>query len=207
MSDTPPVVDWFQQRYLAHQGRKKRTLIEIMRSRHSDRMFDDRPVDEPVREQVREVVDACPSSCDRRGVSVGEVDARDERELLGGLLVGGVGWVHRAPWILLLWGDPLAYKAGNESLFMPFLDAGVLILGIQLRTTDLGLAAAYINPNIRPHNRDHFLANFAPAEGAIFGGAIAVGYSHPDSPDRLRAIADGRLSTIQNGHGEVRADA
>ncbi|MFI9595321.1 hypothetical protein [Nonomuraea sp. NPDC052265] len=121
------VVDPYQARYIAHQARKRDTLLRIMRERHSDRMYDARPVGEELRERVREVITLCPSSCDRRGVAVREVDSRDERELLSGLLVGGVGWLHRAPWILLVFADPLAYKAGGEIAWMPYLDAGVII--------------------------------------------------------------------------------
>src|SRR5690606_7868572 len=88
-------IDPYQQRYLAHQARKRRTLIEVMRDRHSDRMYDDRPVPDDVREQLLEVVELAPSSCDRRGVAVRVVDTRDELALLGGLLVGGAAWAAR----------------------------------------------------------------------------------------------------------------
>lgn len=174
-------VDEFQTRYLDHQARKREVLIEIMRQRHSDRMYDTRPVEDDVRAQVREAIGLVPSSCNRRGVTVREVDGRDELALLGGLLVGGVGWIHRAPWVLLLLANPVAYKAGDEVQFMPFLDAGCVIQQIMLRATDLGLASAYANPNIRDHNRAHFSAMFG--EG-VFCGAVAIGYPHPDSPDR-----------------------
>lgn len=181
MTDQAP--DRYQQRYERHQARKRRTLIEVMKGRHSDRMFDNGPVEPELRAQLLEALDTCPSSCDRRAVSVRQVDGRHELELLGGLLVGGVGWVHRAPWVLLLFADPQAYKAPGEIAFMPYLDAGVTISHLLLRATDLGLAAAYVNPNLREFNRDHFHEVFGDG---IFGGAVAVGYSHPDSPDRLR---------------------
>lgn len=175
--------DPYQARYLAHQARKRDTLLAVMRARHSDRMYDQRPVPEDVRELVLQVVDLCPSSCDRRGVAVRQVDGRDELALLGGLLVGGVGWVHRAPWVLLLIADPRAYKAGREVEFMPYMDAGVIVQQVLLRATDLGLAAAFVNPNIRDRDRGHFAAVFGPG---VFCGAVALGWPHPDSPDRLR---------------------
>lgn len=178
-----PEVDGYQARYLAHQARKRDTLIAVMADRHSDRMYAATPVDEDTRAAVREVIDLCPSSCDRRGVGVIEVDSRDELALLGGLLVGGVGWVHRAPWVLLLLADTAAYKAGGEIDFMPYLDAGVMIQQVMLRATDLGLASAYVNPNIRDQNRDHFRTVFGDG---VFCGAVAIGWSHPDSPDRAR---------------------
>lgn len=183
MSATAGEHDEYQARYLRHQARKKDTLLEIMKQRHSDRMYADRPVPEDVREQVLQVVDLCPSSCDRRGVSVRQVDQRDELALLGGLLVGGVGWIHRAPLVLLLLADPRCYKAGNEIEFMPWLDAGVIVQQVMLRATDVGLAAAFVNPNIRDHNIEHFHGMFGRG---VYCGAVALGWPHPDSPDRLR---------------------
>lgn len=177
------MTDPYQQRYAAHQARKRATLVEIMRQRHSDRMYADRPVDEETRRSWLMVADWAPSSCDRRGVRPRLVDARDDLELLGGLLVGGVGWIHRAPVVALLFADPAAYKAGGEVAYMPYLDAGVLVQQLLLRATDLGLASAYVNPNIRAHNRGHFHAVFGHG---ILCGAVAVGWPHPDSPDRKR---------------------
>lgn len=177
------MTDAYQARYEAHQTRKRKTLIEVMRDRHSDRMFEDRPVPLDVRDELMEVVPLCPSSCDRRGVTVRMFDSRDELALLGGLLVGGVGWVHRAPLVLLLMADPTAYKAPGEVAYMPYLDAGAMLQQILLRAADLGLSAAYVNPNIREFNRSHFTEVFGPG---MYCGAVAVGYSHPDSPDRLR---------------------
>lgn len=174
-------VDAYQRRYLDHQARKREVLIEIMRERHSDRMYDARQVEDGVRAQVREAIGLVPSSCNRRGVRAVEVDGRDELALLGGLLVGGVGWIHRAPWVLLLFADPVAYKAGREVEFMPFLDAGCVIQQVMLRATSLGLATAYANPNVRETNRAHFSATFGQG---IFCGALAIGHPHPDSLDR-----------------------
>lgn len=179
----PPEVfdDHYQARYTAHQERKRHTLIEIMRQRHSDRMYAPRPVSEQDRAAIREAADLAPSSCDRRGVTTTEVYDRDRLALLGGLLVGGVGWVHRAPVVFLLIADPVAYKAGNEVEFMPFLDAGAMAENMMLRATDIGLATAFINPSIRDTNRDHFRAVFG--EG-VFCGAVVAGWPVEGSPDR-----------------------
>src|SRR5690606_41584622 len=107
------MTDPYQERYLAHQARKKRTLIEVMRARHSDRMFADRPVEPQTRAALLEVVDLAPSSCDSRGVSVRVVVTRDELALLGGLLLGGDGCVHRATLVLLQLESPLADQTGD----------------------------------------------------------------------------------------------
>lgn len=179
-ADTP--TDEAQARYLAHQARKKKTLVEIMRQRHSDRMYDARPIDDHLRETIREAIGLCPSSCDRRGVRAVEVDSRDELALLSGILVGGVGWIHRAPWVLLLFAREETYRAPGEVDYMPFLDAGAVIQQVMLAATDLGLAAAYANPNIRHFNRPHFHKIFG--EG-IFCGAIAIGHPVPGSPDQV----------------------
>lgn len=165
--------DVYQERYLAHQLRKKETLIKIMKKRHSERMFSDKPVElEKLKELVRSL-EYVPSSCDRKAVSFEVITDRDKKALLGGMLVGGVGWIHRAPIIFLLKADPLAYKAGDEINYMPFLDAGVIVQQLFLMGTALGLKTAYVNPNIRPMNSDHFKKVFGDK---IFCGAFAVGY-------------------------------
>jgi hypothetical protein len=103
------------------------------------------------------------------------VKERDTKALLGGILVGGVGWIYRAPVILLLMGNKLAYKAGDEYNYMPYLDAGVIIQQLFLMATAFGLKCAYVNPNIRQINKEHFHKIFG--EG-IFCGAFAVGYKY-----------------------------
>ena len=165
--------DKYQERYEAHQARKRDVLMEIMEERHSNRMYGSVPVEQELVESVIAAKFLCPSSCDRQAVDVRVVTERDCLALLGGLLVGGVGWVHRAPVVLLLFADPLAYKAGEEILYMPYLDAGVVIQQFYLMATSLGLHCAYINPNIREINKAHFAEVFG--EG-IFCGAFVMGW-------------------------------
>lgn len=167
------MADIYQERYLSHQLRKKDILIKIMKKRYSERIFSDKPVEQGKIDQILESQQWCPSSCNRQAVSVKIVHDRDEKALLGGLLVGGTGWIHRAPVILLLFADPLAYKAGDEIAYMPYLDAGVVVQQFLLMATALGLKTAYSNPNIREMNKDHFHKIFG--EG-IFCGAIALGH-------------------------------
>lgn len=164
--------DEYQERYVAHQERKKQVLIEIINERHSNRRFSDDPVDQSTIDDLLETLKTCPSSCDRRGVRTTVITERDDKALLGGLLVGGVGWIHRAPVIILLMADPVAYKAGDEIDYMPYLDAGVMVQQLYLSATAQGLHCAYANPNIRPQNQDFFHERFG--EG-IFCGAFALG--------------------------------
>lgn len=167
--------DLYQAAYLAHQARKKAILIEIMRERHSERMFADKEVDEAV---IAELIDAamlCPSSCNRHGVSVTVVKSRDHKALINGVLVGAVGWAYRAPAILLLWGDKEAYKGIREDSYMPYLDAGVMVQQMFLMATAQGLHACYINPNMRPMNVRHFNHVF-DGENKVFCGALAIGH-------------------------------
>jgi nitroreductase len=168
-----PPLDVYQERYLAHQARKRDVLIEIMRQRHSDRMFSDEKPSADSLAAILGTKELCPSSCDRQAISVRIVESRDELALLGGVLVGGVGWVHRAPVVLLLFADPAAYKAGDEIEYMPYLDAGVVVQQFWLAATAEGLASAYVNPNVRPMNREHFHQVFGDG---IFCGAFALGY-------------------------------
>ena len=171
----PEKQDKYQKRYVAHQERKKQVLIEIMKARHSERMFSDQLVDESIIKELIDCTKLCPSSCDRHGVYTIIVTDRDEKALLGGILVGGVGWIHRAPAILLIMADPVAYKAGDEIKFMPYLDAGALISPLYLTATANKLACCFVNPNIRPMNQKHFAEVFG---NGMFCGAFAVGHKY-----------------------------
>lgn len=166
-------VDIYQGRYLAHQARKREVLRQLLLERHSERAFADRPVTEDDLALVMDAATRAPSSCDRRGVQVRVVRGRDDLALLGGLLVGGVGWIHRAPVVLLLHADPDAYKAPGEAAYMPYLDAGVMVGAMYLAATAHGLRCCYVNPNIRDRNRLHFETVFGPG---IYCGALAVGW-------------------------------
>jgi nitroreductase len=166
-------IDKYQERYLAHQARKKDVLIEIVRQRHSNRMFAPEPVSDKDINELLMVCDFCPSSCDRLGIDKVVVNGRDDKNLLGGLLVGGVGWIHRSSHIILLFADRVAYKAGDEVGFMPYLDAGVVIQQLYLTATSMGLHCAYANPNIRERHRVFMEDLYGDR---IFCGAFAVGH-------------------------------
>lgn len=161
-----------QDRYLAHQDRKKEVLLGLMRERHSHRVFAEGKVDEETVSLLRETVLLCPSSCDRKAIRLVRINDRDSKALLGGVLVGGVGWIHRAPEIFLLMADRDAYLAQGEIQFMPYLDAGVVVQQLYLCATALDLACAFCNPSIRQQNQEHFQKVFG--EG-IFCGAFAFG--------------------------------
>lgn len=164
--------DTYQERYLAHQKRKKDVLVALINERHSNRLFSDDPLHPMILDTLIESAQKCPSSCDRHGVKLSLVTDRDKKALLGGLLVGGVGWIHRAPAVILLIADPVAYKAGNEIEYMPYLDAGVIVGQLYLYATALDLHCAFANPNIREFNKAHFSEVFGDG---VFCGAFAVG--------------------------------
>lgn len=164
----------YQDRYIAHQLRKKKVLKKLMIDRYSNRIFSDREVEH---NKISELVDSivmCPSSCDRRAISIEAITDRDKKALLGGLLVGGVGWIHRSPVVLLIFADQDAYKAGDEIMFMPFLDGGVVIYHLYLMAYFLDLSCCFVNPNVRKINHDHFKKVFG---NKIFVGAMGVGYA------------------------------
>ena len=169
--------DNYQKRYLAHQEDKKKELIAIMKQRHSTRMFSKKEVPEEIINQLLEVIDLAPSSCDRKAVKVKVITDKDQKALLGGLLVGGVGWIHRAPIIILVTADPQAYKAGKEIDFMPYLDGGVVAQQLALMATTLGIHGCFCNPNIRDFNLDHYHKIFGPE---ILTMAFAVGYPYEE---------------------------
>lgn len=165
--------DLYQQRYLAHQKRKREVLEGLLLARHSNRVFDPRPLHADDTVLVMKAIHTAPSSCARRGVTAAPYEERDAKAALAGLLVGGVGWLHRAPTVFLLIGDPAAYKAPGESSYMPYLDAGVAVGQALLAVTAAGMAGCYVNPNIRQAHRPAFELLFGDS---IFCGALAVGY-------------------------------
>ena len=174
-------MDVYQDRYLAHQKRKKEMLTPAYKERHikqkknpkfndvlngrqSTRVFGEGNI--PLL-GILSSAELAPSSCDRHGVSYRVIDGRREKALLGGKLVGGVGWIHRADCIILLIADMTAYKSPNERDFMPYLDAGVLAQTIMLQAESENIASCFVNPNLNEslNLEDH----------ELFCGAIALG--------------------------------
>lgn len=175
----------YQDRYIAHQKRKKEslqgkyeaektyskseinTVKKVFKNRNSSRVFKGESV---CLKEVLEIVETSPSSCDRKGVIYKIIEDREDKELLSGLLVGGVGWVHRADKIVLLYSDMEAYRSPSERDFMPYLDAGVMIQSFYIACEVLGLKVCYVNPNIR--EKDFFKKRFI---NGLFLGAIVIG--------------------------------
>ena len=178
----------YQERYLAHQKRKKESLQgkyekektysakevkivkEVFKNRNSSRVFNGESVDLKEMEAILEMVETSPSSCDRKGVSYKIIEDRADKDLLSGLLVGGVGWVNRADKIILLYSDMEAYKSPAEKDFMPYLDAGVMIQSFYLACEVFGVKVCYVNPNIR--EKEFFKQRFIDG---LFLGAIVIG--------------------------------
>lgn len=172
-----------QQRYILHQGRNKANeLSAIMRARHSNRIFDQKEVEQEVINQLVECTKWTASSCDRRAVRLKLITDRDSKALLGGLLVGGTGFIHRSPAIFLLFADIESYKGGDppgsEVNFNAYLDGGIIIQQLYLMATSLGLNCAVVNPQIRQRNQEHFYNQFKPKgwSNPLFIGAFCFGY-------------------------------
>ena len=164
-------MDQFQSKYLAHQLKKKNILFDLIKSRHSTRIFSEKPVKQEILDELINSISYCPSSCNRQPIYIKIIDKRDDKDILGGLLVGGVGWIHRAEKILLLFADSKAYK--ERLVFMPFLDAGVVIYHVYLMSQYLGLKCCFVNPNIKEYNQPFFRVLFG---GDIFCGGFGLGY-------------------------------
>lgn len=164
--------DPYQERYESHQSRKRAVLAELLAERHSERRFADENVSDDDLIALVTAAERSPSSCDRRGVYINVVTDRDTKALLGGLLVGGVGWIHRAPAVLMLFADPVAYKAGDEITYMPLLDAGAMVGHLGIAAAGLGLVGCFVNPNVRTSHQDYFRAQFG---SDVYCGAYAVG--------------------------------
>jgi len=165
--------DKYQIRYLKHQDKKKRTLTKLMRDRHSTRIFGSKPIPEKTLKEIMQSISHCPSSCDRQAISLVPYRNRDAKQLLGGFLVGGVGWIHRADTILTIWADKVAYKENIP--YMPYLDAGVVIQHLYLVSEALGLKCCYVNPNVRDAHFFYFENEFNK-NNKVYCGALAMGY-------------------------------
>jgi nitroreductase len=191
----------YQERYEAHQARKRdqlehgvgedrkgppRTYFEALEARRSQRLFTPEPVGESAIENILMHAVLAPSSCNRHGVRVKVVTDRYEKNLLSGLLVGGVGWAHRAGALFLLLADPVAYASPNEKEFMHYLDAGFLAMTMWLAAESCGLGAAYINPNVT--DKDTMSRLFTGEH--IFCGALAVGHYEK------RALVADRITSL-----------
>jgi len=184
--------DIYQKRYLKHQERKRKILsskygsdkfrvytpkeqklfFEILKNRRSQRSFNDKEIDLSL---LLDAIETSPSSCNRKGVSVFPITKRDDKDLLSGILVGGVGWIHRAHTILLLKADMTCYKSPAEKEFMPYLDAGVIVQTCYLACEAMNMGCCFVNPNIRPENRNIFYDRFDIDKEDVFCGALAVG--------------------------------
>ena len=176
-----------QERYQAHQKRKAESLAgkrkkhkdhkknpkfwDVLERRSSTRVFGDGEVDLT---NVIKALELVPSSCDRRAISYEIVSARDAKTLLGGLLVGGAGWIHRADRIMLLYANSEAYRAIGEIAYMPYLDAGVIIQQTYLAAEAENIACCYVNPNVREEHKEVF-NKFFNKKGLLYVGAVAFG--------------------------------
>jgi len=188
------MTDIYQERYLAHQARKRRaiglreevrSLWDVMASRRSQRVFDGRPLGSGVLGRIYEAVRLAPSSCNRQAIVVRTIFPPGN-EVLEQLLVGGRGWLQGAWAVLLLFADMRAYKSPAEVDFMPYLDAGFVAQNVYLAAEALGVGACYVNPNVREEDRAAFDEQFNP-RGLRFCGAMALGrydVRAPESPKR-----------------------
>lgn len=181
-------MDIYQERYLKHQEHKRRTLKStsgtmnfykyseeeqaiferIATNRRSQRTFNETEIDiSPILEMLKTV----PSSCNRHAVYTKTITERDDKDLLGGLLVGGVGWIHNVHTILLLFADLTAYKGTAEGP-LPYLDAGAMVQMAYLTAEVNNIGCCYVNPNVREHNQGFFAQRFGQD---LFCGALAFG--------------------------------
>jgi len=165
-------LDGYQERYIAHQLRKKESLINVMGARHSDRIFSGEKISDEEINIINEMIGLVPSSCNRKAVSIRYIDNRDQKALLGGLLVGGVGWIHAADKIILIIANMTAYK--ENLAYMPYLDGGIIAQQLYLTCTAINVKCCFVNPNIREENHRFFEDSFLLYDEILLG-AMAIG--------------------------------
>lgn len=177
-------VDVYQARYLEHQSRKRRFIINaswasgaffgMLQTRRSQRIFNGAKLTEIELDQIYEAIWLAPSSCNRQAILVKPVEKEEEKAELDNLLVGGKDWLKNAQIVLLLFADMLAYKSPVEGGFMPYLDAGFVGENVYLAAEALGIGGCYVNPSVREENRARFDEQFNPRR-LLFCGAMALG--------------------------------
>jgi nitroreductase len=173
--------DPYQEAYLLHQARKKQQILQyksepfayLAESRHSCRVFKSDPVPSESISRLASLLNLAPSSCNRKAVS-STLYSSPLISPLESLLVGGRAWLGNAPNCLLIFADPLAYKAPGELSFMPYLDSGFYAMNALYALHSLNLGACFINPNIRESDLPVFSSTYNPAS-LIFTGALAFG--------------------------------
>jgi len=197
--------DIFQARYIEHQQRKRLviqgppctgavmlpeaqfdTLIAV---RQSVRAFDACPVDPTHVDRLLNAVRLAPSSCNRQAVVVGVVTDAESIQALERMLVGGAGWLHRAPLVLLFFADPIAYKSPAEKVYMPYLDVGAACMQASLAARRHGLGTCWVNPNIHNDRLGPFHYRFNP-DSLLLGSALACGYVNGATPIAPRRDLD-----------------
>jgi len=182
--------DVYQERYLNHIERKKKsavseeaatnypvdraTLFDVLAARRSQRTFNDKELTEIELGWIYEAVRLAPSSCNRQAIFIRLTVDEQEKQCLDCLLVGGQGWLQGAKVILLLFADPLAYKAPDEVDYMPYLDAGFVGENIYLAAEAQSIGVCYVSPKIRAENQDKFHSQFN-LRSLLFCGAITLG--------------------------------
>lgn len=177
----------YQERYVKHQEKKKRQLMlsegekatklpqdiyGILKFRRSQRVFNSEPIAEKDFNKILNAATFSPNSCNRHGIKIKVVTDRREKELLNGILVGGVGWIHRAQYIVLFWADPVAYASPNEKEFMHYCDVGFTAMSMWLMADSMGIGCSYINPNVL--YKDILTVKFGKPDH-IFCGALVFG--------------------------------
>lgn len=178
-------MDKYQERYIAHQAKKKdqlmysigeavdkpTNLIDLLKYRRSQRVYNTESIEVEL-PQILEAACYAPNSCNRHGIELKVITERTDKNLLSGILVGGVGWCYRAQAIVLFMANPEAYKSPNEKDFMHYCDVGFTAMNMWLAAEALDVGAAYINPNIMPENKAIFQERFG---NGIFCGALTLG--------------------------------
>ena len=169
-------MDKYQKRYLLHQKIKKNEILNNIKDRRSCRVFDpEKHIDNKLMNEIKKISVHSPTSCNRNGIKIKTIFDRGDKELLSGILVGGIGWIHRADKVLLIFADKLAYKSPYEKEVMPYIDTGCLVQTLWLATESLGIGMGYVNPNINDINKGIFNERFGE-DNCTFCGAVALGF-------------------------------
>ena len=186
------MTDKYQDRYLDHQESKKRVLdgdfssgnkkkitdsfSMIVNRRRSIRAFTSKVIDGKTLQKIIEDINNVPSSCNRRAVKMKIISDAHRKEDLDLILRGGNMWLRKADSVILFFADMSAYKSPNEVMFMPYLDAGMMMMTACYSAESQGVGSCIVNPNMSQGGELIFREEFN-RRGYKLCGAVVLGYS------------------------------
>lgn len=159
-------------------------------SRHSVRWYSDEKIpDEDIINAIR-LAQTAPSACNRQGVKIYVVTAKDKKKAVLELQKGNRGFGHLADRILLITTDMSFWKCENRP--SAFLDAGIFTMNLLYALHYYGICACTLNAHLsikKQKKLSHIVGYSASEIPAVF---ISIG----NAPEKLMVTGSQRLECL-----------